>query len=83
MIVFDRDIGFPCTLSQYMLGFAAQAPMLFFSDYNDRHETLQPSPASAHDLLRMWHNKIEGWILEPAYIDFVPVQADLRRATAA
>ncbi|MGV8894099.1 MAG: hypothetical protein ACOH2K_14375 [Burkholderiaceae bacterium] len=70
-------------LSRCVLDFAAQAPMLFFSDYNERHETLQPSPTSAHDLLRMWHIKIEGWILEPAYIDFVPAQGDLRRATAA
>jgi len=25
------------------------------------------------DLLRMWHTKIEGWVLEQAGIDFVPV----------
>ena len=30
------------------------------------------------DLLRMWHVKIEAWILEQAGIDFVPVQAGLR-----
>lgn len=30
------------------------------------------------DLLRMWHVKIEAWILEQAKIDFVPVQAGLR-----
>lgn len=30
------------------------------------------------DLLRMWHVKIEAWILEQAGIEFVPVQAGLR-----
>lgn len=30
------------------------------------------------DLLRMWHVKIEGWMLEQAGIDFVPAQAGLR-----
>ena len=30
------------------------------------------------DLLRMWHVKIEAWILEQAGIDFAPVAAGLR-----
>lgn len=30
------------------------------------------------DLLRMWHVKIEAWILEQAGIEFVPGQAGLR-----
>ena len=30
------------------------------------------------DLLRMWHVKIEAWILEQAGIEFVPVHAGLR-----
>lgn len=30
------------------------------------------------DLLRMWHVKIEAWILEQAGIEFVPAQAGLR-----
>jgi len=30
------------------------------------------------DLLRMWHVKIEAWILEQAGIEFVPVQPGLR-----
>jgi len=30
------------------------------------------------DLLRMWHTKIEAWMLEQAKIDFVPVPAGLR-----
>lgn len=34
------------------------------------------------DLLRMWHVKIEAWILEQAGIDFVPVQAGLRIVAA-
>ena len=29
------------------------------------------------DLLRMWHVKIEAWILEQAGIEFPPVQAGL------
>lgn len=32
------------------------------------------------DLLRMWHVKIEAWILEQASIAFVPVQVGLRTA---
>lgn len=35
------------------------------------------------DLLRMWHVKIEGWILEQAQIDFAPVAPGLRVVTAA
>ena len=35
------------------------------------------------DLLRMWHVKIEGWMLEQAGIDFVPVAPGLRVVTAA
>jgi len=34
------------------------------------------------DLLRMWHVKIEAWILEQAGIEFVPVQAGLRVVNA-
>jgi hypothetical protein len=29
------------------------------------------------DLLRMWHVKIEAWILEQAGIKFIPAQAGL------
>lgn len=29
------------------------------------------------DLLRMWHVKIETWILEQAGIEFIPAQAGL------
>ena len=35
------------------------------------------------DLLRMWHVKIESWMLEQAAIDFVPVAPGLRVVTAA
>lgn len=35
------------------------------------------------DLLRMWHVKIEGWILEQAEVSFVPVEPRLRVITAA
>ena len=35
------------------------------------------------DLLRMWHVKIEAWILEQAGIEFVPVAPGLRVVTAA
>lgn len=30
------------------------------------------------DLLRMWHLKIEAWILEQTGVDYVPIQAGLR-----
>lgn len=35
------------------------------------------------DLLRMWHIKIEAWLLEQAHIDFVPDQPALRVVTVA
>ena len=35
------------------------------------------------DLLRMWHVKIEGWMLEQAAIDFVPVVSGLRVVATA
>jgi len=35
------------------------------------------------DLLRMWHLKIEAWILEQAGIDFVPVATGMRLVPAA
>lgn len=35
------------------------------------------------DLLRMWHDKIEGWILNEAGVTFVPVEPGLRVVTAA
>lgn len=35
------------------------------------------------DLLRMWHTKLESWILEQAEIEFAPVAAGLRVVTAA
>ena len=34
------------------------------------------------DLLRMWHVRIEAWILKEAGIEFVPIQAGLRVVTA-
>lgn len=35
------------------------------------------------DLLRMWHVKIESWMLEQAGVSFVPVEPGLRVVTAA
>ena len=35
------------------------------------------------DLLRMWHVKIEAWMLEQAGIEFVPVAPGLRVVAAA
>ena len=35
------------------------------------------------DLLRMWHVKIEGWMLEQAAVDFVPVAPGLRVVATA
>ena len=35
------------------------------------------------DLLRMWHVKIEAWILEQAGIQFVPTQAGLQLVSGA
>jgi hypothetical protein len=37
----------------------------------------------ALDLLRMWHVKIEAWILEQAGIEFIPMAADFRIVPAA
>jgi integrase len=34
------------------------------------------------DLLRLWHTKIESWMLEQAGVDFVSAPASLRAVTA-
>ena len=35
------------------------------------------------DLQRMWHTRIEAWILEQAGVEFVPEQTGLRVVSAA
>ena len=64
------------TLSEWIempAGIAAQIQGHKPSGVREKHYIRRPL-----DLLRMWHVKIEAWILEQAGIEFVPVQAGLR-----
>jgi integrase len=64
------------TLSEWIeapAGIAAQIQGHKPSGVREKHYIRRPL-----DLLRMWHVKIEAWILEQAGIAFVPVQAGLR-----
>lgn len=54
-------------------GIGAQIPGHKPQGVREQHDIRRP-----FDLLRMWHVKIEAWILEQAGIQFVPVQAGLR-----
>lgn len=64
------------TLSEWIempAGIAAQIQGHAPQGVREQHYIRRPL-----DLLRMWHGKIEGWILNEAGIEFVPVQAGLR-----
>ena len=69
------------TLSEWVecpAGVAAQIMGHKPSATAEKHYRVRPL-----DLLRMWHSKIETWILEAAGIAFVPAQAGLRAVDAA
>jgi integrase len=64
------------TLSEWIempAGIAAQIQGHKPSGVREKHYIRRPL-----DLLRMWHTKIEAWILSEAGIEFVPTQAGLR-----
>ncbi|NBQ70835.1 MAG: preprotein translocase, partial [Nitrosomonadaceae bacterium] len=66
------------TLSEWIetpAGIAAQIQGHKPSGVREKHYIRRPL-----DLLRMWHVKIEAWILEQAGIEFIPLHAGLRAA---
>lgn len=69
------------TLSEWVecpAGVAAQIMGHKPSATAEKHYRVRPL-----DLLRMWHSKIEAWILQEAGITFVPEQSGLRAVDAA
>ena len=69
------------TLSEWVecpAGVAAQIMGHKPSATAEKHYRVRPL-----DLLRMWHSKIEAWILQEAGITFVPEQIGLRAVDAA
>lgn len=64
--------------SEVPAGVVAQIMGHSASAIAEKHYIVRPL-----DLLRMWHGRIEAWILEQARIDFVPEQSGLRIVTAA
>ena len=68
------------TLSEWVetpAGIAAQIQGHKPSGVREKHYIRRPL-----DLLRMWHVKIEAWILEQAKIEFIPAKSGLRVLTA-
>lgn len=68
-----RSFASLCEWIEMPAGIAAQIQGHKPSGVREKHYIRRPL-----DLLRMWHVKIEAWILEQAGIEFVPVQAGLR-----
>lgn len=73
-----RSFGTLCEWVETPTGIAAQIMGHKPSALAEKHYIRRPL-----DLLRMWHVKIEGWILEQAGIEFVPLAPGLRVVTAA
>ena len=72
-----RSFASLCEWIEMPAGIAAQIQGHKPSGVREKHYIRRPL-----DLLRMWHVKIEAWILEQAGIEFVPVQAGLRVVAA-
>lgn len=68
-----RSFASLCEWIEMPAGIAAQIQGHAPQGVREQHYIRRPL-----DLLRMWHVKIEAWILEQAGIEFVPVQAGLR-----
>ena len=68
-----RSFASLCEWTETPAGIAAQIQGHAPQGVREQHYIRRPL-----DLLRMWHVKIEAWILEQAGIEFVPVQAGLR-----
>ncbi len=67
-----RSFASLCEWIEMPAGIAAQIQGHKPSGVREKHYIRRPL-----DLLRMWHVKIEAWILEQAGIEFVPMQAGL------
>ncbi|MBI3284503.1 MAG: integrase family protein [Burkholderiales bacterium] len=68
-----RSFGTLCEWTECPVGISAQIMGHKPSATAEKHYRQRPL-----DLLRMWHTKLEAWILEQAKIDFMPVPAGLR-----
>lgn len=68
-----RSFASLCEWIEMPAGIAAQIQGHAPQGVREQHYIRRPL-----DLLRMWHVKIEAWILEQAGIEFEPVQAGLR-----
>ncbi|MFZ6730542.1 tyrosine-type recombinase/integrase [Undibacterium sp. Ji42W] len=68
-----RSFGTLCEWVECPVGVSAQIMGHKPSATAEKHYRIRPI-----DLLRMWHTKIESWLLEQAHIDFVPTQTGLR-----
>lgn len=68
-----RSFASLCEWIEMPAGIAAQIQGHAPQGVREQHYIRRPL-----DLLRMWHIKIEAWILEQAGIEFVPVQAGLQ-----
>ena len=68
-----RSFASLCEWTETPAGIAAQIQGHAPQGVREQHYIRRPL-----DLLRMWHVKIEAWILKQAEIEFVPVQAGLR-----
>lgn len=68
-----RSFASLCEWIEMPAGIAAQMQGHAPQGVREQHYIRRPP-----DLLRMWHVKIEAWILEQAEIEFVPVQLGLR-----
>ncbi len=71
-----RSFGTLCEWVEVPAGVSAQIMGHKPSALAEKHYRRRPL-----DLLRMWHIKIESWILEQAGIDFVPSEHGLRVVT--
>ncbi|MBY0499660.1 MAG: integrase family protein [Nitrosomonas sp.] len=72
-----RSFASLCEWIETPAGIAAQIQGHKPQGVREKHYIRRPL-----DLLRVWHVKIEEWILEQAGIKFVPVKAGLRAITA-
>jgi len=72
-----RSFASLCEWIETPAGIAAQIQGHKPQGVREKHYIRRPL-----DLLRVWHVKIEAWILEQAGIEFVPVKAGLRAITA-
>jgi integrase len=73
-----RSFGTLCEWVEVPSGISAQIMGHKPSALAEKHYRRRPL-----DLLRKWHDQIEGWILEQAGINFVPEQASLRVVNSA